>query len=354
MSNAYSYLIGFVVTVGLIHILRPLALRLGLVDQPDQRKLHKGEIPLTGGLAMFLGFLFAVLTLKAPLGDLRALFAGAAILIVVGVLDDFHELSTRVRFAAQIGAALLMVYWGGVVLYDMGALGIHGGMAVLGVFSVPLTVFSAVGVINALNMSDGMDGEAGIFTLVALGSLAIITWLAGAEREFQIIMVLVSVVLGFLFYNLRLPGRKRALVFMGDAGSMFLGFMLTWFVVGLSQGEERIMTPVTALWILLLPLFDAVGIMFRRMFKGRSPFAADREHFHHLLLHAGYSVPHALLLILLLAICAAMVGLAGLFYGASEAWLFYSFLALFALYFIGMARSWKVMRLFQRSLNPKT
>ncbi|MCP4043141.1 MAG: undecaprenyl/decaprenyl-phosphate alpha-N-acetylglucosaminyl 1-phosphate transferase [Gammaproteobacteria bacterium] len=337
----------------MIRTLIPLALRLGLVDYPDSRKQHQGSVPLIGGLSMFLGFLFAVLSLDVPLGNLRAMFAGAAIVVVVGILDDFNELSTRIRFAAQIGASLLMIYWGGVVLHDMGALGIHGGMAVLGFWSVPLTVFSTVGVINALNMSDGMDGQAGVLSLVAVASLAFIAWQGGGEQEFKVLLVLVSVLLGFLLFNLRLPGRRRALTFMGDAGSMFLGFVLTWFVVSLSQGEERIMTPVTSLWILLLPLFDTVGIMFRRMLKGQSPFVADREHFHHTLLHTGHSISKVLLISLGIALWGAAIGLVGLYDGTAENLLFYSFLALFALYFLGMNHAWKVKRFLGRSMeNP--
>ena len=123
---------------------------------------------LVGGVAMFAGFLFGVLSLDAPLSHWRPLFAGGALLVIVGVLDDFRELSTRMRFAAQILAALLMVLWGGVEIKNLGALGWWGGVVGLGMFTIPLTVFAAVGVINAVNMSDGTDGLAGGLVLVAL------------------------------------------------------------------------------------------------------------------------------------------------------------------------------------------
>ena len=204
-------------------------------------------------------------------------------MVIVGVLDDMHELSSRARFVAQITAALLMVSWGGVVLVDLGALHLDDSMFELHGMDVPLTVFCAVGVINALNMCDGIDGLAGGLSLVPLAGLA---WIAqGAERE--MLLLLCIVVVAFLLFNLRLPGRRRALVFMGDAGGMFLGFAITWFFIAMSQGEGRLMTPLTALWLLLIPLFDTVWLIFRRAGTGRWPTNPDCEHLHHVLQMTG-------------------------------------------------------------------
>lgn len=337
-EDLYSLMTAFGVALLLLWLLRRVAFRVNLLDQPDERKTHQGAVPLVGGLAMFMAFSVTAFTLVMPIAHLHSLFIGAALLIVVGVLDDLHELSSGVRFFAQIAAALMMVLQGGVILHDLGAIGPQGGMAALGDWSILLTVFATVGVINALNMSDGIDGLAGSLTLMTALALGFIAWVGGDLSAVRILLLLVMVLIAFLLFNLRLPGQGRALVFMGDAGSMFLGFVLAWFVIDLSQGEARLMTPATALWIFAVPLIDTVTQMLRRILKGRSPFAADREHFHHILLQAGFSARQTLGVILLVAVCAALIGLGGLYMGVSEALMFYGFLGVFAVYFLVVVR----------------
>lgn len=348
-----SSLIAFGMTAILLCLFRPLAVRVGLVDSPDVRKHHDGEVPLVGGVAMFAGFLFGVLSLDAPLSHWRPLFAGGALLVIVGVLDDFRELSTRMRFAAQILAALLMVLWGGVEIKDLGTLGWWGGVVGLGTFTVPLTVFAAVGVINAVNMSDGTDGLAGGLVLVALLCLLGVALATGRSPDSKVLMLLAAAVAAFLAFNVRALGRRCAWVFMGDAGSMFLGLALAWFFIELSQGPERAIAPVTALWILALPLFDTVAIMVRRALHGRSPFAADRQHLHHMLLRLGFSVDQVVWLMCLVSAMFACIGLLAEHYHVPEALMFYLFLGLFALYFWSTMRAWRVMRFLHHAMDQQ-
>ena len=174
MKTLASYVLALLVCCGLLHLLRPMAMRMGLVDEPSRRKSHEGSVPLIGGVAMFCGFALAALTLDMGLMAYRSFFAAAAILVVVGILDDMHELSSRARFGAQILAAALMAYWGGVVLGDLGGLAGGGEPFLLSGWEIVFTVFCTVGVINALNMSDGVDGLAGGLSLVALLGLAYI------------------------------------------------------------------------------------------------------------------------------------------------------------------------------------
>ncbi|MDM8557663.1 MraY family glycosyltransferase [Candidatus Parabeggiatoa sp. HSG14] len=336
-----SFLLAFSVTANLLFILQSLAIKIGLVDSPTNRKHHQNKIPLIGGIAMFCGFLLTVLLVEQPLSGLRSLFAGAAILIIVGIFDDFRELSHRERFVAEMIAALLVSIGGGTVLYDFGAIGFSPNNVELGMFALPLTIFSIVGVINALNMSDGIDGLAGGLVLVALLTLALTTWLAGFNKELCLLLLLIAVVIGFLGFNMRFPWQPRALVFMGDAGSMFLGFMLAWFLIELSQGEQRVITPVTALWILALPLMDTVSIMVRRILNGRSPFKADREHLHYFLLEKGFTVFQTLSIMLGLAAVFALTGLIGLYGGISENVMFWGFVGLFVVHLTTMMVIWK-------------
>jgi UDP-GlcNAc:undecaprenyl-phosphate GlcNAc-1-phosphate transferase len=324
------------VTSGLLYGLRPFAYRIGLLDSPGARKTHRGEVPMIGGLAMFIGFAISVLTLDSGLFELRAFFAASAFLVLVGILDDLHELSSRARFAAQILAAILMIEWGRVVLVDLGALHTDGEVFALGVFAVPFSVFCTVGVINALNMIDGVDGLAGGVALIALSALACLAHIGGQFMHRDVLIVLSLCVMCFVFVNSRTPWRSRASVFMGDAGSMFLGFSITWFFIDLSQGPQRVMTPVTALWLLLIPLFDTVWLLFKRPLSGRWPTAASHDHIHHILQQCGLRAAATTALLWIVAALAAATGILGAVFKVNEAVSFYGFLALFALYAVVM------------------
>lgn len=348
-----TYLIAFGLTLQLLLTLIRLAPRIGLVDQPGGRKVHQGAIPLVGGLAMFVGFSFSLLTLDQPLGPLRAMMAGGMLLVLVGVLDDFRELSSSSRFLVQIGASLLMVYWGGVELLDLGYLVSVDSLIELGVWSVPLTVFATVGVINGLNMVDGVDGLAGSVTAVSVISLIVVAQHGGAGDAVAVLGALLAAIAGFLVLNMRWPWQSRARVFMGDAGSMFLGFVLAWYLIDFAQGEDRLISPATALWLLGIPLIDTVTQMLRRIIRRRSPFAPDREHFHHFLILAGYTPVTALLIMTSVSVVMALVGLLAHYRGVPESTMFFAFLALFSVYFLMISRVWQVRRFFNRVIERR-
>jgi UDP-GlcNAc:undecaprenyl-phosphate GlcNAc-1-phosphate transferase len=328
-----------------MHFLRPVAARIGLIDEPTARKAHQGSIPLIGGVAMFCGFAAGALTLGIDLGAYGGFFAASTILLVVGVLDDLHELSSGTRFGAQILAAGLMAYWGGVVLHDLGMLGSAAKPFVLSGWAIVFTVFATVGVINALNMSDGVDGLAGGLSLIALLGMAYLAHGAVFAAERGLLLTLCAAVLGFLLFNLRTPWRRRATVFMGDAGSMFLGFAITWFFISMSQGDGRAMPPVVALWLLMVPLFDTVWLIVWRFSQGRSPTSSDVGHLHHVLQMTGMPAATSVWLMLGIAAIGAVAGLAAIEAGVTEATMFQAFLALFAGYCVLMAVSWRRRKL---------
>ncbi len=353
MRDVLSLLVAGATALALLNGLRPLAHRIGLLDSPDTRKTHAGDVPLVGGLAMFFGFAMGALTLDVTLAELRPFFAACALLVMVGVLDDLHELSSRARFAAQILAASMMVGWGGVLLGDLGAIAPGGAIFTLGVAAVPFSVFCTVGVINALNMSDGVDGLAGGFALVALAGLAWIAHDSGLQVHLRVLLLLSVVVLAFLWLNARMPWRPRALVFMGDAGSMFLGFAITWFVIDLSQGPAAPMAPVVALWLLLVPLFDTVFLLLRRPLTGHWPTAASHDHLHHVLQMAGLGAGATMALLWALAALAAVAALAASAAGVAERYLFWTFIMLFVCYATVMGVAWRRRRLLGRPLDRR-
>ncbi len=355
MSFFAGPIIAFAATLLLILTLRPAAQRWGLVDVPNERSSHREPTPLIGGLAIFVAFTIGFLAAAAA-GAVSfdrytvSLFAGGALLLFVGAVDDARDLSPVLRFGVQIVASLIMIYGGGVVLDDLGRMRPDGEVLYLGVLAVPFTVFATLGVINALNMCDGLDGLSGSLALISLTGMMIVALLGGAGADFVMLAVLGASIIGFLLFNLRLPGRQRASVFMGDAGSMFLGYLLTWFAISLSQSPSRAMVPAAALWFLMLPLFDTVSMMLRRLMLRRSPFSADREHIHHIFLLAGFSVNETVVVMAAAALIGVGIGLLTMDLRASDFTIAGAFLIVGILYFWMVLRSWKVMRFIERSI----
>ncbi len=347
MENFPNYLFGFIVSVVLIWILQPIAKKISLVDKPGGRKKHLGQVPLIGGIAMMCGLISILFSLNEPIGVLAGLLVGGALLLVVGTIDDLVSLSPFTRFLAQITAALIMVTTSSVYLKDFGFL-LGNEAFSLGSWAIPITVFATVGVINAINMSDGMDGLAGGLVLVALFGLGFFNMTSGAGQHAHLFPALITVVTAFLIFNIRTPWRSHAQIFMGNGGSMLLGFIIAWLLIHQTQGDQRAVNPVFALWILALPLLDTVCIMLRRILKGRSPFAPDREHFHHILLVAGYSVNQSVWIILCLASILAIMGVIGIYVNMPDIVMFIAFLALFACYFWGVSHAWRVMKVIKR------
>lgn len=330
----------FLITLLLVQLMIPMASRVGLVDIPSDHKRHVGNVPLVGGLAMYVALTAMCLLIGTvvSLSLSAAMLVAAGLLVIVGLLDDRVALNVRTRLAAQITAALIMVLWGGVIVRDLGYF-LSANILELGVFAIPFTVFACVGTVNAMNMTDGIDGLAGALAIVCLSSLAVVAAIAGLNNELLVLLSLIGIVAGFLVFNLPLLGRTKAAVFMGDGGSMLLGLLVTWFLIVLSQGENRAMTPVSALWIFAVPLYDTIGVMLRRISEGGSPFKAGRDHLHHLFLQAGFSNGGTLLIIAAIQTTMAGIGLAGFYAGVPEAVMFYGFAGLSLLYYSAIARS---------------
>lgn len=354
-TTVTAVLVACTVCAALIVLLRPVAMSIGLVDVPDARKSHQGPVPLIGGLAVFAAVLASCLApgwtgLAATAPGMPSFLLAGLLLVGVGVVDDFIELSPAARFLAQAVAALVMILGAGIVLTDLGTMTFSGRVLELGLLAIPFTIFTTIGVINALNMCDGLDGLSGSQALVSLGGFAAALALWGDAGGGSLLAVLAGGLVGFLLFNMRLPGRARASIFMGDAGSMFLGFTLTWFAVSLSQGPDPVLKPAAALWFIMVPIIDAVAMMLRRIVKGRSPFAPDREHLHHIFLLAGFSVNQTVAIMAALSATGVAIGLAGTGLGVNELALAGAFLAVGLAYFWMIMHAWRVMRFLSRSI----
>jgi UDP-GlcNAc:undecaprenyl-phosphate/decaprenyl-phosphate GlcNAc-1-phosphate transferase len=325
-------------------VFAPLARRAGLVDSPDHRKQHLGEIPLVGGLAIYLAVAFSLLLTDLSLNMLRGFFAGSVVLVVVGIIDDLHEISAAKRLLAQAIAVLLMGAWGGVYLADLGHLLDSHHLLQLGWLALPFTVFAGVGIINAFNMIDGMDGLSASLTLVCLSAVGVVAFTVGDLWTLTLLAVIGAAICGFLIFNLNLHHTRRWRVFLGDAGSTLLGFIVVWTLVRSSQGSNELVSPVTALWFAAIPLMDTVTLMIRRISRGVSPFQADQEHLHHLLQRAGFGVNQSLLIAVALALSGAGIGLLLHFGEVPDAVQAGLFVAVAAVYFSISARAWIKLR----------
>ena len=355
--NFVGPLLAFSSTALLIVLLRPVAIAVGLVDVPTSRKSHTGNIPLIGGMAIFLAAFLSLsvqggldetgLTVNTPIS---AFFLTGFILLLVGAWDDYRPLPALFRLVAQIFACLVMVYVGGVVLSDIGRLSPGGSLIDLGWLSVPFTVFACLGVINAMNMCDGLDGLSGSLALISLLGFGLANTLWGDLGNQHLIVIFAACVVSFLMFNLRTLWRSRAWVFLGDAGSMLLGITLSWIAISMSQGADRVVSPAAALWFLMLPIYDAVSMMMRRVLKGRSPFEADREHLHHIFLLAGFSVGESVTLMSGIAVTGVCIGLGSVYLELPEFWIAALFVFGGCLYYWVVRRAWRVMRFLRRSI----
>ena len=289
--------------------LRPVAIAVDLVDRPGGRKIHHGDIPVVGGLAMFLGIVLGVGLVPLPGAGPGAFLAGCAILVTVGLIDDRFDLSPWTRLPGQIAAAVVLVIGSGAVVVTLGnPLGI-GAVYFSEYGAIAFTIFIVIAAINAFNMLDGTDGLAGTVALTSFLAIAYVSYAAGLMMPLTISLVMIGAVGAFLLFNVPLRENATAQCFMGDAGSTLLGFSVAWLCIQISQGATRPVTSVTTLWFVALPLYELVWSTIRRVLRGVSPFKADTDHFHHLLLKAGFGPRGAFAVFATLTCGLAGVGL---------------------------------------------
>lgn len=298
----------FLATAVVVFFLRPLARSLDFVDRPGGRKMHSDEIPVVGGLAMFVGLALGISLLPDAIRPSLTFVSLAFVFVVTGLLDDRFSLNPWVRLAIQASAAAAMIALAGLSVRFVGAPFGFGTVIFVPSMSVLLTVILVVGAVNALNMVDGIDGLAGSLGLVALVGIGMAAVQAADSAVFGVVLALGGAVTGFLLFNLPLGLNARLRTFMGDAGSMLIGFSLAWCLVSLSQNPSAPLAPVTLLWFVAVPIFDLISTASGRVARGFSPFAADTTHFHHALIHRGFSRPTAMWILVGLAVFWAATG----------------------------------------------
>jgi UDP-GlcNAc:undecaprenyl-phosphate GlcNAc-1-phosphate transferase len=256
------------------------------------------------------------------------------LLVVGGAADDMHDITPGTKLMLQLFAALFMTSWAGVYVGTLGNLFGFGPVNLYN-WGIPFSVVCALGVINAINMIDGLDGAAGGTAFVAGLWLAYGALAQNLGTQGLLLLLLCAAIAGFLLWNVRLPPlRAQARVFMGDAGSMMLGLALCWFCIDTTQGQSRTMPPIVCVWILAVPLIDMARVMFSRILRRSDVFDADREHLHYLLLARGIP-PHTTTLVMIGASAiAGAIGVTAWRLHVPEWVLTYAFFALLGLILI--------------------
>lgn len=310
------FAIAFAGVLLIIPFARKLAFKTGFVDRPDNRKRHEEAVPPIGGLVIFPVFIILSL-LFADWQGFWPLCLGLTLLLAVGAVDDYKHMRPWPKFIVQVIASAIIVFSGEARIYQVGNLFGFGDIG-LDFMSIPLSLLAVVLLVNALNLIDGLDGLAGGYGAVALFWLIFASALTGHWGHVLAMAPLMGGLLAFLAYNLRTPWRKNASVFLGDSGSMALGLALAWFCIDLAQQKHQVLAPISVAWILAYPIIDTGAQFYRRILEGRHPFAPDRGHFHHHIIHADVSVTEATAFILSISFIMGAIGYLGVNFGIPE------------------------------------
>ncbi len=275
-----TLIIAMLITVVMVPPMQRVALYFNAVDVPNNRKVHSYPRPKCGGMAMTLGtFVSVLIWLHADL-HMICILAASGLLVFFGFVDDVKEMGYKAKFAVQVVCALIVVLFGGVRIQTLGML-MPGDTMLSEWIAVPLTVFFIVGITNAINLADGLDGLAGGIILLSFVCMGYLAFQSGNSRVIILSAAMIGAIFGFLRFN-----TYPATLFMGDAGSQFIGFLGAIAALGLTQ-EHCAISPMLPLLLFGLPIIDTLTVMYERVSAGRSPFVADMNHMHHKMIRLG-------------------------------------------------------------------
>ncbi len=309
----YNYFVSFflslVLAVVLIYLYRIAAKKVGLVDKPNARKIHTDLIPLVGGIGVFSAVVLTTTILDPKwvfIYDIRNMFLGASVMLIMGVLDDRFDLKASLKLTIQLLLAHF-VYYHGIAIDSL-----HG---ILGIYEIPvyvqhiLTLVVITGVVNAFNLMDGIDGLAAGLSIVSFTALTLLAFYVGNHDLAIIFISFTGALAAFLWFNFN----KSQKTFMGDAGSLVLGFILvssSILLLKASDTPEKVGVIFPSLiGIMILPVADSLRVYIRRLRSGLSPFHADRTHIHHLVLQLGLKHKKASLLLVVMVLLIVSIGI---------------------------------------------
>lgn len=300
MTLIASFLISILIAILMVPMLIRFAPQLGLIDQPNERKVHSTQIPRIGGVAIVIASLCSVLLWTSLDQNIIAFVCAGSVLLAFGLWDDKVELGYKAKFGGQFLAVVVFLALSDVYIRWFPLLGLEEAPRFIGIL---VTGVALLGITNAVNLLDGLDGLAGGTTLVSLAAIALLAFTAGAHELAVLSLAICGGIIGFLRYNTH-PAR----VFMGDTGSQFLGFSVGVAALMLTQGANTALSPALPLLLLGLPILDTLTVMYIRIREGRSPFSPDKQHFHHRLMALGFAHYEAVSLIYLAQVSMILIG----------------------------------------------
>ena len=319
-------LIPFIFVALIIPFVKKIASHIGAIDIPDKRKVHTKPMPRLGGLGIYAGFLLGYMLFGEHTTMMNSILIGSFILIITGIIDDIKPLKAKYKLIGQIVASLIVVFYGGILLKDISFFGINMDF---GWASYPITILFILGCINCMNLIDGLDGLAGGISSIFFLTIGIIGVMQGRNGLTVVItFIMLGSTLGFLVHNF-----NPAKIFMGDSGSMFLGFIIAVITL---LGFKSIITSsiIIPLCILIVPILDTMCAIIRRKLKGESISAPDKSHFHHQLLRRNFGVKGTVLFIYLITALFSTASIIWLMVDNRVGYIIYSILMFLLMVFV--------------------
>jgi UDP-GlcNAc:undecaprenyl-phosphate/decaprenyl-phosphate GlcNAc-1-phosphate transferase len=317
-----------------IFTIRNIAKTVGLVDKPSLRKSHNGLIPLVGGISIFTTVLTVLFLHPTFAMKYNIFLICAAILVLFGIIDDKKNTKVNIRLIIQIATSLIIIELGDINLHNLGAIFSQQELVLTPILSKILTVFAIVGAMNAFNMIDGIDGLLGGVTIVVLTALGYLFWFNNNVELYSFCLIMIVALIPYLILNLEFPFGRNLKVFMGDAGSLFIGFSIIWLLLNGTQiNSTPSFKPVTALWLIAYPLMDMATMIINRIKDGGSPFKADKKHLHYKFQALGLPNRFTLFILCGFSTICASIGIWSELNNIPESIMLFGFLSLFVVYF---------------------
>jgi len=286
MDNFDLIIIVSISTFISIIIMRPIAIRLKLIDYPNDRKQHEGEIPLIGGVSIFVGVIVSVVYLLEENFTINTILISSFLVLILGVYDDFKNIKPKTKLFTQLFLVIITVYLSEIKIESLGFLLGLPFLQDLGLLAIPFTIISIMGLMNAFNMVDGLDGQAGIISVIALIGIFIFGLEQADNYLYKILLAILLGLIVFLIFNV-VPNNKMK-IFLGDGGSLFLGLIISTSLIYCTQ-TLNIFSPSFALWCVAIPLFDFFAVIILRKIKKLELMKANRDHIHHFLETLSFS-----------------------------------------------------------------
>ena len=286
----------------IIPMIKKIAIHIGAIDIPNKRKVHKVPIPRLGGLGIYIGFLFGYMIFGWESIQMNAILIGSFIVMITGIIDDIKPIKARYKLIGQILAASVIPIYGGIILKDISAFGLYINFSYFGIIA---TVIFIVAIMNCINLIDGLDGLAGGISAIYFLMIGIIAIVLNNSSGLDVILtfIMLGATLGFLFYNF-----NPASIFMGDSGSLFLGYIIS--VISLLGYKNVTFTSlIVPVFLLAIPIIDTLFAIIRRLLKHESISMPDKSHLHHQLLKLNFSTKKSVLIIYLVDVLFAIASI---------------------------------------------